>query len=130
MATSLAVYGMASKTPAEQPRMEQKGAMTHAVLVCPDCHVVALKAGKCDKCGKELVQKHLLSVQNGQATLCGCSAGCTCDAKGVKDGKCACGKEVTMASCTGMYCCPKGCPAMSDKPGKCPGCGMDMKKSE
>ena len=135
--TCAAVYGMASKTPAEHPRaehpkgappMEAKAAMTDAVYGCPDCHAVAMKAGKC-KCGKEMAQRRLLGVKDGQALLCDCPADCKCDAKGVKDGKCACGQEVKKASCKGMYCCSMGCPKMSDKPGKC-ACGMDMKKCE
>jgi hypothetical protein len=131
--TCAAVYGMASRAPAEHPKakppMEEKAAMTQPVYVCPDCHVVAMKAGTCT-CGKELAQKHLLGVKDGQAMLCDCPAGCKCDATGVKkDGKCACGKEVKTASCKGLYACPMGCPELSDKAGKC-ACGMDMKKCE
>ena len=131
IATCAAVYGMASKPRTEHPKAEHpkaKAAMTQFVYVCPDCHVVAMKAGKC-KCGKDLVQKHLLGVKDGQAMLCDCPADCKCDAKGIKDGKCACGKEVKMASCKGLYCCAMGCPMLSHKPGKC-ACGMDLKKCE
>lgn len=127
------VYAMGSKTHAEHPgakgHMEKMAAMTQSVYVCPDCEMMALKAGKCEKCGKEMVEKHLLGIKDGQAMLCDCPAGCKCDAKGVKDGKCACGKEVKMMSCKGMYVCPMGCPKMSSMPGKC-ACGMDMKKCE
>jgi len=126
-----AVYGMGAKPRTEHPKAEHlkaKAAMTQSVYVCPDCHAVAMKAGKC-KCGKELVQKHLLGVKDGQALLCDCPAGCKCDAKGVKNGKCACGKEVKTASCKGLYCCSMGCPKVSDKPGKC-ACGMGLKKCE
>lgn len=126
------VYGMASRVPAEHPTAEHpkaKAAMTQSVYVCPDCHVMALKAGKCEKCGKELVEKHVLGTKDGQAMLCDCASGCKCAAEGVKDGKCGCGKEVKMMNCKGMYCCPKGCPEITDKPGKC-ACGTDMKKCE
>jgi hypothetical protein len=109
--------------------MEKKEGMTKSVYVCPDCHFMALKAGKCPMCEKELQESHLLGTKDGEALLCGCPAGCTCDAKGMKDGKCACGKEVKKMSAKGMYVCPEGCPEISDKPGKCM-CGKEMMKIE
>jgi hypothetical protein len=109
--------------------MEKKAAMTQAVYVCPDCHVLALKAGKCSMCQKELQESHLLGTKDGEALLCACPAGCKCDAMGMKDGKCACGKEVKTMSAKGMYVCPEGCPEISDKPGMCI-CGKEMKKIE
>lgn len=130
-ASMLAVY--AEEHPrAEHPRAEHpkaKAAMTQAVYVCPDCHMMAMEAGKCTGCQKDLKEMHLLGVKDGQAMLCACGAGCKCDAAGVKDGKCACGKEVVTMSAKGMYACPMGCPKLSDKPGKC-ACGMEMKKLE
>lgn len=133
LGTCVATYAMGSKPRMEQPKanapMEQKATMTQCVYVCTNCETMALKAGKCEKCGKEMVQKHLLGVKDGKAMLCNCSAGCKCDAKGMKDGKCACGKAVKMVSCKGLYCCDKGCPVISETPGKC-ACGMEMKKSE
>jgi len=73
---------------------------------------------------------HLLgTTKDGMALVCACGADCKCDAMGMKDGKCACGKEVMRVSAKGMYVCPSGCPSMSDMPGKCP-CGMEMKKVE
>ena len=125
--SALTLY--AADQPAATPAVEKKAAMTQSVYVCPDCDTMALKAGKCEKCGKELVQKHMLGTKDGKAMLCDCAAGCTCDAKAMKDGKCGCGKEVKTMSCKGMYCCPMGCPEMSAKPGKC-ACGMEMKKVE
>ena len=104
-------------------------AISQQVYVCPDCLMIALKAGKCEKCSKELQEKHLLGTKDGQALLCDCGAGCKCDAKGVQDGRCACGKDVLMRSCKGLYCCPMGCPVISDKPGKC-ACSMELKKVE
>jgi hypothetical protein len=128
-----AIYARGSKPHAEHPgampSAEKKAAMTQSVDVCPDCETMALKAGKCEKCGKEMVQKHVLGTKDGKAMLCDCAAGCKCDAKGMKDGKCACGKDVKTVSCKGMYCCKMGCPEVSDKPGKC-ACGMEMKKCE
>jgi len=120
------VFAAEMETPT--PPAKEKPAMTESVYVCPDCHAVALKPGKC-ACGKELVQMHLLGMKDGEALLCACGADCKCDFKGMKDGKCACGKEVKKASCKGIYCCPKGCPVMSDTPRKC-ACGDEMKKCE
>ena len=112
---------------------EKTAAVAKAVYVCPDCETMAMKEGKCEKCGKEMVQKHMLGMQDGKAMLCECTAGCACDAKGVKDGKCACGKDVKTMSAKGMYACAcpggKCCSTVSDKPGKCK-CGEEMKKIE
>ncbi len=127
--TASVLTAYAQEHPTTVPPMEKKAAVTQSVFVCPDCETMALKAGKCEKCGKDLVQKHVLGTKEGQAMLCDCPADCKCDAKGVKEGKCACGKEVKLMNCKGMYCCAMGCPEISDKPGKC-ACGMDMKKVE
>ncbi len=128
--TAIAVCGCVFAAEADEPTppAKEKPAITEAVYVCPDCHAVALKEGKC-ACGKQLVKMHLLGVKDGEALLCPCGETCNCDFMGMKDGKCACGKEVKKASCKGIYCCPKGCPVMSDKPGKC-ACGKGMKKCE
>jgi hypothetical protein len=107
----------------------QKAAAVSSVYACPECHTMALKAGPCAMCKKDMQEKHLLGMKDGQAMLCSCGAGCKCDAKGMKDGKCGCGKEVTMVNCKGTYCCAMGCPDMSDKPGTC-ACGMEFKKCE
>ena len=109
---------------------EKKAEMTQEVWVCPVDHVMSLKASECPMCKKMMEGRHLLGVKGGEALLCSCGATCKCDAKGMKDGKCACGKEVTKMSAKGMYACPMGCPSMSDRAGKCPDCGMEMKKVE
>lgn len=126
-ASGLTLY--AQEKPAAMTATE-KAAMTQSIYVCPDCHTMAMKAGKCEKCGKEMMPSHVLGVKDGEAMVCGCSAGCNCDAKGMKDGKCACGKDVSKVSLKGMCVCPAGCPTISDKAGKCPGCGKEMKKVE
>ncbi len=122
----------ADEAPAAAP-MEKAAPAAQAVYVCPDCHTMAMKAGKCEKCGKDMVQKHLLGVKDGKAMVCDCEADCKCDAKGMKDGKCSCGKDVQTMSVKGMYVCAcmggKCCATVSDKPGKC-ACGHDMKKAE
>ena len=120
---------------ADQPKAkhEKKAAMAQSVYVCPDCQTMAMKAGKCSMCQKEMTKTHLLGMKDGQAMLCACEPGCKCDAKGMKDGKCGCGKDVKMMTPKGMYVCAcagsKCCTSISDKPGKC-SCGMDMKKVE
>ena len=121
---------MEMKGDMSKAEMEKHAAMAQEVYACADCHVLGLKAGKCPMCGKEMTEQHLLGVKDGEALMCACGAGCKCDAMGMKDGKCACGKEVAKASAKGMFVCPKGCPVMSDKAGKCPGCGEEMKKAE
>lgn len=109
--------------------VEKKVAMTKPIYVCPDCETMAMKAGKCEKCGKAMKETHVLGVKSGKAMLCDCAADCKCDAKGMKDGKCGCGTAVKSMSVKGMYVCPEGCPDISDKPGKCM-CGKEMKKAE
>ena len=110
-----------------------KPAMTQNVYVCPDCHTMAMRAGKCSMCGKDLMSKHMLGMQDGKVMVCDCHAGCTCNMAGMKDGKCACGKVVQEMSPKGMYACAcavgKCCGMIADKPGKC-ACGTDMKKVE
>ena len=97
----LTVYAqeqMAAKTEAAE-----KAAMTQTVFACPDCRTMALQAGKCSMCQKDMKEMHLLGTKDGQALMCSCGADCTCDPKGMKDGKCSCGKDVVKAPCTGMY---------------------------
>ena len=124
------VFSGISAQAAERPATgAEKAAMTQSMFVCPDCHTMALKAGKCPMCQKEMTETHLLGVKDGNALLCACGPTCKCDVSGMKDGKCACGKEVMKISAKGMYVCPKGCPEISDKPGTC-ACGEVMKKVE
>ncbi len=114
---------------AEGTAAKKKEAMTQCVFVCPDCHAMALKDGKCAKCEKEMKKMHLLGVKDSDALLCACGETCTCTAAGMKDEKCSCGKMVKKMSVKGMYVCPDGCPDIADKPGKC-ACGKEMKKVE
>jgi len=110
--------------------MDKKAAMAQSIYVCPDCHTMAMKEGKCTGCGKDMVMSHILGVKDGEAMVCACHAGCKCDAKEMKDGKCGCGKEVGKVSLKGMYVCPSGCPLVSEKAGNCAGCGKELKKVE
>jgi hypothetical protein len=129
MAVAAATVYAAEHPGAAKAAVEKK-AVVQKVYVCPDCETMALKEGKCEKCGKEMVEKHVLGTKEGKAMICDCAAGCTCDAKSMKEGKCACGKEVKTMSCKGMYVCPMGCAELSMKAGKCKVCGMEMTKVE
>jgi len=108
---------------------DKKAAVTQSVFVCPHCNTMAMKAGKCGTCEKEMKAKHVLVVKDGNAMLCACEANCTCNAAGMKDGKCGCGKEVKTVSAKGKYVCADGCPEIADKSGKCI-CGKDLKNVE
>jgi len=102
--------------------------MTH--YVCPGCHVMADMAGKCPKCGAEMVPMHVLAVKDSTAYCCGCPPGCTCKMVAGDMTKCSCGKDVVQVDIKGKYACPSNmCPSISDKPGKCP-CGKDLVKVE
>ena len=108
---------------------DKKAAVTQSVFVCPHCHTMAMKAGKCGTCEKEMKEKHVLGVKDGNAMLCACEKNCACNAAGMKDGKCGCGKVVKTVSAKGLYVCAAGCPDIEDKPGKCV-CGKELKKVE
>lgn len=112
--------------------LEKKAAMP-CVFVCPTCHMTTMKAGNCPMCQKKMAPMHVLGVKDGKASMCACGAACTCDAAGIKDGKCACGKAVQDMNVKGMYTCScsggKCCSSISDQPGKC-ACGHEMKKVE
>ena len=116
--------------PPAMPCMENAAAAASSVYVCPHCETVAMAAGKCSMCGKDMMSSHILGIKDGKAMVCRCDKGCNCDAKGMKDGKCACGKDAVSVSLKGMYVCPAGCPMVSNKPGDCGGCGKMMKKCE
>lgn len=121
MTTGLRAYGgMDEKAPEEG-----KPTMTQSAYVCPSCDVLSLKPGTCPHCEKALEMKHVLGTKDGHAMVCSCAASCKCDAGGMKDGKCGCGKDVGKVSVKGMYVCPEGCPEISDKAGTC-ACGKAM----
>lgn len=125
----LAIGGAVTMAEDQSGTSTEKAAITQSVFVCPDCHTMALKAGKCATCEKELKGMHVLGVKDGEAMLCACGADCNCNMKGSKDGKCGCGKDIVKMSVKGMYVCSDGCPEISDKPGKC-ACGKELKKVE
>lgn len=124
MLAMFVLQGCRSMAP-EKMGMEKKMVLTPSVHVCPDCHVMALEAGPCSQCEKDMKEMHVLGIKQGKALLCACAADCRCDAAGIADGKCACGKEVREMSAKGMYVCPLGCAELADKPGTC-ACGKKM----
>ena len=93
------------------------------VYTCAKCEVVATAAGKCAKCGAGMQAMKVLSTQGNTATCCGCAADCAKCGE-VKDGKCACGKDVAKLDLTGKFVCPK-CHTVAAKAGKC-ACGADL----
>ena len=131
-ATGMAFFAAVTASRADDKEQEAKHAavMVKSVFACPDCHTMALQAGKCGGCGKDMVEQHLLGVKDDKALVCDCSSSCKCDADGIKDDKCACGKAVGKVSAKGMYVCPVGCPVISSTAGTCGGCGKDLKKVE
>jgi hypothetical protein len=129
VATLVGVYGTAYAMGSKPHKGAQEKMARESVYMCQACKTMALKAGDCPTCKKPLEAMHLLGTKDGTAMVCACSADCQCDAKGMKDGKCACGSKVEMVACKGMYACPMGCPNVSATAGKC-ACGMEMKKVE
>ena len=83
------------------------------VYVCTMCKIGAKEAGKCAKCGMNLVKMHVLACADGTVTLCSCEAGCKCTIK--DDGaKCSCGKDVVkiaMKDIPGCGACKTAAPA-------------------
>jgi hypothetical protein len=101
-----------SKQPAAAT-LSVKAGDTLYVCTCDtcDCHVVALKPGKCG-CGHDLVKVTVTGVKDQVATY-------------ELDGK------TKTAKLTGKYMCACGsgcCEMISDKPGKC-ACGMALVKA-
>jgi len=118
-----------SVTAEEAAGTAKKACKMQSVFACPACKGMAAVAGTCTKCEKTMAEKHVLGVKDGEAMVCDCPATCTCNAAGIKDDKCGCGKPVMKMSTKGMCVCPNGCPKVSDKTGKCP-CGKELKKVE
>jgi hypothetical protein len=42
---------------------QKRAAVTQPVFVCPECHAVALKTGKCARCQKDLVERRVPGVK-------------------------------------------------------------------
>jgi hypothetical protein len=76
-----------------------------------------------------LANGHVLHVEGTEAYLCTCGKDCTCTI--AEDGThCTCGKEIQKVSIAGKYYCKRCDSAISDKPGKCPGCGDELTEAK
>ena len=111
LAFSLAIAGLAFAAEAE--KLNLKVGDTYYVCGCPPgcCEVISSKAGECN-CKKPLVKATVTKVGDAKAWfklegqekekvfktaglyVCGCGAGCKCNAISDKPGKCGCGKEM------------------------------------
>jgi len=117
----------------QEPPAAKVKSVRRPCYVCDKCQAVAMKPGKCDKCGVEMTEKHLLLVKDNIAYLCACGGGCKCEMKGDDTSKCGCGdpvlkidlkgmpQEVTKAM-VGMFP-PKNSP---EKQKACGYCGMQL----
>lgn len=68
---------------------------------------------------------HCLAIKDGKAMCCTCGADCKCT-MGDDKKMCTCGKPITTVDVAGKYVCEMCC-QVSDKAGKCPKCGAEMK---
>lgn len=95
------------------------------------CNSVSKQPGKCT-CGKEMAGGHVIWVEGSTAVACTCGPECTCSLDPNDKTKCACGKPVKRIDLkgTGLYYCncggACGCNTVSDKPGACAACGMEL----
>jgi hypothetical protein len=95
------------------------------------CNSVSTKAGKCS-CGKEMAGGHVVWVEGSTALVCTCGPECSCAIDPKDHTKCGCGQPVKKIDLkgTGLYYCncggSCGCNAVSDKPGSCSACGMEL----
>ncbi len=134
----MSLFGLTVANAAEAPKSEKKAeaaAKMPAYYMCPKCHVLSETAGKCPKCGEAMTPTHILAVKKGMAYCCGCGEGCKCTAMDKKMTKCSCGKDIMKVDVKGMYVCPGDkkmgqCPYVSEKPGKCPMCGKELKEAK
>jgi hypothetical protein len=87
---------------------------------CPAAGAKCAMADKPAKC---------LAIKDGKALCCPCAADCKCTLKEGDATKCSCDKEVKTCDLKGKFVC-EHCTVVSDKEGKCPKCGADLKKVE
>ena len=98
-----------------------------------DCGTMAVAPGTCS-CGTELVQAHLVKVEENEALLCTCGGDCDCTIDAEDESKCSCGNQLRRVSFdgTGLYYCKCGgsctCNYVATAPGKC-SCGMELTAS-
>ena len=144
LVVALGCGGSATETPApEEEIVEQAPPAEEAIVevrhdqlyVCGcgddcDCGAVAMEAGTCD-CGSEMVQAHMLKIDDNVATVCDCAGDCTCELDPEDPTMCGCGEPVRQVSLEGkgLYYCNCGgsctCNHVAAEPGEC-GCGMEL----
>jgi hypothetical protein len=103
-------------------------------LMAQDANPDMTKVASATKQSNTLLKKALELISQGcpmmNGNKCGCggadktAGGCGCGAQGNNKTQ---GKDSTQ---TGQYVCPMGCVAPTDKPGKCPKCGMNLVKQK
>jgi hypothetical protein len=72
---------------------------------------------------------HLLHIEGATAYYCTCGKDCKCTL-GEDKSQCTCGKEIQKVDISGKYYCKRCDSAISDKPGKCPGCGDELTQAK
>ena len=120
----LAAFATVSAVFAQEPAEKKAEPKASPAYVCDKCQKTDLKAGKC--CDKDMTGKNVLAIKDGSAICCDCAPGCKCTLKEGDATKCSCGKDVKKVDLKGMFVCEK-CKVISDKAGKCPTCGGDLK---
>lgn len=119
----LAAFATVSAVFAQEQAEKKADPKASTICVCDKCQKTALKAGKCCD-DKDMAAKTVLAIKDGYAMCCDCAADCLCTLKEAT--KCKCDKDVKKVNLKGMYVCEK-CKVISDKEGKCSGCGGDLK---
>ena len=91
----------------------------------------AKKAEKAEKAAAavDVSNMHLMDIK-GKDAYYTCGKDCKCTMPEGDAAKCSCGKPITKVDIAGKYYCTMCHNEISDKPGKCPVCGMEMKKAE
>jgi hypothetical protein len=99
------------------------------------CKSVSLKPGKCS-CGKEMAGGHVVWAEGNTVLACTCGPDCTCAIDPKDKTTCGCGKPVKKIDLrgTGLWYCSCGgacgCNVVSDKPGSCGSCGMELQQAK
>jgi hypothetical protein len=121
---------------AAAPKAPQSSGVIYWCNCGPECkcNSVAAKPGKCS-CGKEMAGGHVVWVEGTTALACTCGPDCVCTIDPNDHTKCGCGKPIKKIELkgTGLWFCNCGgacaCGAVSDKPGPCRACGMQLQQS-
>ncbi len=104
-------------------QQQKNAASVKELYICPmHSEVTQDKAGKCPKCGMDLVQKKTAK----EVFACPMHPEVSQD----KAGKCTkCGMDlVKKEAVKNMYTCPMHSDVKQEKAGKCPKCGMNLVK--